>query len=113
MQFTTRVMENALVVTPNVKKIDATAVSAFKSFMLGLIKDGHDRLVLDLNAVEFMDSSGLAALLSCMKSLAQTDGKMALCRASETLRAMFRLTRFDRIFTISPSAEEAVRAVLD
>ncbi len=110
MQVETRMEGRVLVVKPLEGALDAHAAPGFKDRLAELIQAGHGRIVLDLEAVEFMDSTGLGALVACMKRLGGS-GSMALCGAREPVLQVLRLTRMDRVFPITNDAGEAIAAL--
>lgn len=70
-------------------------------------KNGPGRVVLDLARVQFLDSSGLGAIVAVKKLLAP-DQVLELSGLTPTVEKVFRLTRMDSIFTIHPTIEVAV-----
>lgn len=70
----------------------------------------NNKLVLDLSAVHFVDSSGLGAILSCLRQLTAKGGDLKLCGMSRPVRSLFELVRMEKIIDIFGSREEAVRA---
>ncbi len=95
------------VVVPSVKRLDAAVAPAFRQAVVDRVARGERRLVLDLRHVEFMDSSGLGALVAILKA-AGTQGAVALCHAGGAVRGLLTLTRMDRVFRIVPTREEAI-----
>ena len=73
-----------------------------------LIEDA--KVVFDMSTLRFVDSSGLGALLSCLRQLNSVGGDMNLCGMSKQVRALFELVRMHRIFDIFNTPEEAVRS---
>jgi anti-sigma B factor antagonist len=100
--------QDVTVVTPQVKRLDSAVAPAFKEAMLRVVQDGHKRLVLDLDKVDFMDSSGLGALISVLKSLGG-NGVLGICNLKGGVQSLFKLTRMDKVFSISASTAEAVQ----
>ena len=98
------------VLTLRVKRLDASVAPAFKQEVLNLIAEQENRLVLDLAGVEFIDSSGLGALVSVLKAIGG-NGALAVCNASSGVMSLFRLTRMDKVFALLPSRAEAVARV--
>lgn len=68
----------------------------------------NPQVILDMNHVEFLDSTGLGAILSCLRRAGETGGDMKLIGVSENVRSVFRITRMHRIFDIFESKEEAM-----
>jgi anti-sigma B factor antagonist len=57
--------------------------------------------------VQFLDSTGLGAIVSTLKRL-EGDGVMVICNAGEMVMDVFRLTRMDRVFPIVRTLDEAL-----
>jgi anti-sigma B factor antagonist len=91
-------------------QIDASSAGSFRDNILGKIEQGHKRIVLDLTKVDFIDSSGLGAIISALKHLGE-EGELAICGVNEPVMSLFRLTRMNRIFNIFDTQEEAVAAL--
>jgi anti-sigma B factor antagonist len=100
----------ALVIALNEDNLDASNVREFKDAIQALLHE-HDQVVLDLSAVRFVDSSGLGALISCMRQLSSRNGDFKLCSMSRPVRALFELMRMHRVFNIYESPEEALRSL--
>jgi len=98
----------AAVVVP-VDELDASNASELKRDIAPLLQ-ANTKVVLDLSRVRFMDSSGLGAMLSCLRQLSARKGDLKLCGMSKQVRGAFELVRLHRIFDIYPSRTEAVFA---
>ena len=110
MEIEERKIGEAWIVRPLEKRIDAASAPDFKEIILGQISRGHDRIVLDLSGVDFVDSSGLGAMVSCLKRIGDK-GDLVLFGLRDKVMSLFRLTRMDRVFQIFPSQEEAIRTL--
>ena len=99
--------ENILVVRVDEKRIDASKAPAFKDEMTRYIDAGQNQIVLDLSYVDFIDSSGLGALVSCLKRLGPR-GSLAVAGATGAVSRLFSLTRMDRVFALHPNVDSAV-----
>ncbi len=92
-------------------RVDAFNAPALRERLDGLLADGVARFVLDLARVPFMDSAGMAVLVGTMKQARQAGGDAKLVwPASDAAQRVLRLTRFDRVFDMSESAEAALAA---
>ncbi|MBU1358521.1 MAG: STAS domain-containing protein [Gammaproteobacteria bacterium] len=110
MELATRTDSTGIfVVALRVDNLDAGNVQEFKQRMQLLIQD-QDRVVLDLDGVNFIDSSGLGALISCLRQVNSRKGDMRLCNPSVTVQALFELMRMQRVFQIHASVTEAVES---
>ncbi|HTA40997.1 MAG TPA: STAS domain-containing protein [Bryobacteraceae bacterium] len=92
-----------------VDELDASNAGEFKRDIAPVLQSGA-KLVLDLSRLSFVDSSGLGAMLSCLRQLTARSGDLKLCGMSKQVRALFELVRMHRIFDIYGTREEAVGA---
>jgi len=102
--------ENILVVNPLESRLDAKMAVGFKDKMTSLIKEGNSQMVLNLSKVDFVDSSGLGAIVSVLKLMGR-EGQLVISGAQEKVMSMFKLTRMNRVFKVFDSEEEAIAAL--
>jgi anti-sigma B factor antagonist len=95
------------VVAPAGKRLDASAAPAFRQAVLQLVEAGDTRLVLDLAGLEFVDSSGLGAMVSVLKALGSR-GALVVCGVHGAVQSLFQLTRMDKVFVIVAGRDDAV-----
>lgn len=95
------------IVTVHETRIDASVAIRFKDRLREETRDGDGRVVLDLSKVDFVDSSGLGAIVAAMKQLG-TDRRLDLSGLTENVDKVFRLTRMNTIFNIHVSLESAL-----
>jgi anti-sigma B factor antagonist len=105
--LSTDLRNNVLVVRVEEKRIDASKAPAFKDQMTQCIESGQNQIVLDLSQVDFIDSSGLGALVTCLKRLGPR-GSLAVAGATGAVSRLFALTRMDRVFALHPNVDSAV-----
>lgn len=106
MQLETTTRNDALIVTTLMDRIDAAIAIQFKDDMREACDGGPGRVVLDLKGVNFIDSSGLGAIVATMKLLAPAQ-KLELANLSENVDKVFRLTRMDSVFAIHTNVDAA------
>jgi anti-sigma B factor antagonist len=90
-------------------RIDAAGAVAFKDEMVALKIHPQQRVILDLEAVEFLDSSGLGAVVAVMKAYGG-EKSLELAALSPIVEKVLRLTRMDQVFRIHGSADQALAA---
>lgn len=112
MKITTKTIHNGVVVHLNIDNLDASNAKEF-SLGMGPILNEHNSIILDMSSLEFVDSSGLGALLSCLRQQHASDGSLALCAISKPVRTLFELVRMHRVFDIYNTCDEAVLASAD
>lgn len=88
-------------------RIDAAVAIAFKDSVRDLTDDIDGDVILNLGAVDFIDSSGLGAIVAAMKQLGP-DRRLHLACLSPAVEKVFRLTRMDSVFTIHRSLDAAL-----
>jgi anti-sigma B factor antagonist len=92
---------DTVVVTPLETRIDARVANSFRDELARQIEQGNRKLVLNLVRVDFIDSSGVSALVSTLKRLGDT-GELKVCSLNRSVRSMFELTRLNRVIPITP-----------
>lgn len=107
MELSIRHDRDVLVVSALEKRLDAAGVLAFKDRLRAAVADATGRVVLDLGAVEFLDSSGLGAVVSARKFLV-AGAVLELAALTPAVERVFRLTRMDSVFTIHPALDDAL-----
>ena len=89
-------------------RIDAAGAIRFKERMREIIQEPSARVVLDLSMVDFLDSSGLGALVAVKKALGPIR-RLELSGLTVTVEKVFRLTRMDTVFIIHKTMPEGLR----
>ena len=95
---------DVLVVALRADRLDAANVRGFRERMQSLLP-GHPRVVLG-----FVDSSGLGALIACLRQAHAQQGDLRLCGLAPSVQALFELVRVHRVFHVHPARDEAVEA---
>jgi len=111
MRFQERKIGDVFVAKVLESRIAADVAARFKADLIEYVTEDHRKLVLDLSEVTFIDSSGLGALIACLKAIGD-DGEIALCGARETVASMFKLTRMNKVFRMFNTPEDAAAAFL-
>lgn len=109
MEIAAEKIGNVAVILVPVEELDASNAAEFKRDIAPMLQ-ANSQTVIDLSRVRFVDSSGLGAMLSCLRQVSARSGDLKLCGMSKQVRATFELVRMNRIFDIFPTREEAVRA---
>ncbi len=89
-------------------RLDASNAQTLKESLGQLIDGGTTQLVVDLNQVPFIDSAGLAALVSTLKATRRVGGNVLLSGVQPQARTVFSLTMLDQVFAIHPDVEAAL-----
>lgn len=98
--------ERLCIVTVHDARIDAAVALEFKERMRQMTEAAQRAVLLDLGHVNFIDSSGLGAIVSTMKYLSP-DRELVLAGLTPMVDRVFRLTRMDSVFAVYPTREAA------
>lgn len=110
MQLTNQVQgAGVLVIEIKEDNLDASNVREFRDTMQPLIKD-QTKVVLNMVNLKFVDSSGLGALISCLRDTNSRKGDFRLSNMSRPVLALFELMRMHRLFSIHETAEGAINS---
>ena len=93
-------------ITVNEARIDAAVAIQFKDSLRQLAGEEPPRIVLDMSQVQFLDSSGLGAVVAAMKQLGAAR-QLELAGLTPTVSKVFHLTRMNTVFTIHATAADA------
>ena len=96
-----------IAIKPLESRLDSALAPKFRAYVAELTEAHQKTLVLDLGDVEFMDSSGLGAVVGCYK-LTQSVGGLFVCNVRPQVKDIFRLTHMDRIFEVNDSFDDCV-----
>ena len=101
-------MNNEVKVVQPLGRLDVTTAADFRRQVsdIASIANPPKYLLVDLQEISFMDSSGLGALVSALKSIRNSKGDMVICGANEQVQMLFELTSMTKIFKIYATVDE-------
>lgn len=109
MELSYTINDGTLVVTPKIAALDARVSREFKEKITDLItSQSASNLVINLQQIQFVDSSGLGAFLAILKYIRSRGGEMKLSAMSKPVRMIFELVAMHKIFDIFDSIESAI-----
>lgn len=91
-------------------EIDVYTAPRLRDTITSLVAAGKYDLVIDLSAVEFLDSTGLGVLVGGLKKVRAHDGSLALVCNQDRLLKIFRITGLAKVFAIHADQESALSA---
>jgi anti-sigma B factor antagonist len=112
MQIDVAENNGATVIRPGDARVDLQVAGEFRTSLLEVIEFGHRKLVVDMSEVHFMDSSGLGALVSALKTLKllKGGGDIRLANVQPPVVALLEIIRLHRVFASYPSVDQAVQS---
>lgn len=102
--------ENAHTVIEVGGEIDVYTAPKLRDQITELVDEGKHHLIVDLEKVEFLDSTGLGVLVGGLKKVRAHEGSMSLVCTQERLLKIFRITGLGKVFSIHNSQSEAISA---
>ncbi|KQM38470.1 MULTISPECIES: STAS domain-containing protein [Microbacterium] len=101
--------DGGTVVIPRGRLTMVSAKSFRETVTAEIDRGAGEIVVVDLSQTEFVDSSGLGALVACLKTARQSGGDLRLAAPSEQVTMVLGLTNLDRVLRPRPSVDEALR----
>jgi anti-sigma B factor antagonist len=89
-------------------RLDVTGAPALKDAITEAVKNGKPRLVIDLEGVSFVDSTGLGSVIAALKLVRSSKGDLRLAAPNQQVRVVLELTTLDRVFPYFATVEEAL-----
>ena len=88
--------------------LDVATAPRLREQLVRLITDGRVRVVLDLDDVDFLDSTGLGVIVGVLKRARTHGGDLRLVCTKPAIRKVFEITALDRTMPLAESAEAAL-----
>ena len=91
-------------------EIDVYTAPRLRELLIELVNTGFYQLVVNMEKVEFLDSTGLGVLVGGLKRVRARDGSLDLVCTQERILKIFRITGLTKVFGIHDSVDEAIKA---
>lgn len=91
-------------------EIDVYTAPRLREAIVAAIDDGHTRLVVDVEKVEFLDSTGLGVLVGALKKVRADGGTLDIVCTQERILKIFDITGLDKVFGLHDSVSAAIAA---
>ncbi|WP_395399643.1 STAS domain-containing protein [Arthrobacter sp. UC242_113] len=88
-------------------RLNMVSAPKLREFVADVVASGSSRIVVNLEDTAFMDSSGLGALIGCLKAARQAGGDLRIAAVQPQVKMVLELTSMDRVLTSYATAEEA------
>ncbi len=89
--------------------MDAGNQNEFLDEMFPVLQE-NSKLILDMSEIQFADSSGIGAVLRCIRQMQTSGGTMKICCLTEPVRMAFELVQMQRLVDCFDSCDGAVKA---
>src|SRR3954467_7084798 len=109
LTLATNVVDGATIIAVG-GEIDVYTAPKLRDKITELVADGVYDIIVDMEAVEFLDSTGLGVLVGGLKKVRAHDGSLQLICTQDRLLKIFRITGLAKVFVIHDSADGALAA---
>ena len=89
-------------------EIDLYASPQLREKFDEMVEGGVKAIVVNLEKVSYIDSSGLATFIEAYQKLTAKEGKLILCHLTETVRSVFEIARLEDVLTLAGNESEAL-----
>ncbi len=90
--------------------IDSTNLEGFFKQVSAVFKGGANNIIMDLSHTTYISSGGLSVIADAFKKAGEHGGKLVIACASESIRELFKVIRFDRIIEFYPDLDSALES---
>lgn len=108
LEVQTRQAENGVTVVAPTGRLDVAGAPALKEAISEVARDGSPHIVIDMEGVTFVDSTGLGSVIAALKQVRSKEGQLRLAAPNQQVRVVLELTTLDRVFPYYATVEEAV-----
>jgi anti-sigma B factor antagonist len=88
-------------------EIDVYSAPRLRERLVELVSQGHRQIVVDLEAVDFLDSTGLGVLVGGLKRLRSHDGELSIVCSQSRILKVFEITGLTSVFRMAATVDEA------
>src|SRR5512143_4150929 len=92
-------------------EIDVYTAPKLREQLIDLVSSGAYHLIVDMEGVDFLDSTGLGVLVGGLKRVRAHDGSLRLVCTQERILKIFRITGLTKVFPIHTTVADAVQAI--
>lgn len=108
LEVQTRQVENVATVVAPTGRLDVAGAPALKEAISEAVKEGPRHIVIDMEGVSFVDSTGLGSVIAALKQVRGNQGELRLAAPNQQVRVVLELTTLDRVFPYYATVEEAL-----
>ncbi len=91
-------------------EIDVYTAPRLRQAIIDLVEGGARHIVVDMGAVDFLDSTGLGVLVGGLKRVKIQDGELSIVTSQDKILKIFDITGLNKVFSIHDSLDAAVGA---
>ena len=109
LEVQTRQVDSGATVVAPTGRLDVAGAPALKDAISEALKiSGQAKVVIDMEGVSFVDSTGLGSVIAALKQIRSSQGDLRLAAPNQQVRVVLELTTLDRVFPYYSTVEEAL-----
>lgn len=89
-------------------EVDVHTAPELDDALTAVVENGNYQIVVDLSAVDFLDSTGLGVLVKTLKRVREHSGSLAVVATTDRISKVFRITGLDTAISINPDLQSAL-----
>lgn len=110
MPIIEEIVDDVFVIIINMERATLREADELKNLINGKVEGGYRKVIIDITAVEFIDSTFLGVIVGSLKKVTKLNGDLKLVGFKPAVRSMFELTRLFRVFETFSDLQEAVKS---
>jgi len=111
LKMTTREVNGVTVLDLEGRIVLGEETTALREKVKSLVNEGNKKIIINLNNVTFIDSSGLGALVAAHSSAKSSGASLRLSNLGSKFNELLQITKLYTVFDVSDTEEDAVRAM--
>jgi len=108
LEIQSRQADNGVTVVAPTGRLDVAGAPTLKDAISEALKNGSPKVVLDMEGISFVDSTGLGSVIAALKQIRSSKGDLRLAAPNQQVRVVLELTTLDRVVPYYSSVEEAL-----
>lgn len=111
MKLNSREQDGVIILEPKGKIMGGPDATLLRENVRDLVNDNKKQIVIDLAGVDWMNSTGLGILISCLTTLKNAEGELKLANVTDKIRSLLTITKLVTVFDTYDSTDAAVAAL--
>ncbi len=110
MKLNSREQDGVVVLEPKGKIMGGPDATALKESIRDYVNANKKKVVIDLAEVDWMNSTGLGIMISCLKTVKEAGGDLKLANVTDKIKSLLTITKLVTVFDSFDSTDEAIKA---
>lgn len=108
LEVQTRQSDNGVTIVAPTGRLDVAGAPSLREAVSEAVRTGSPRVVIDMEGISFVDSTGLGSVIAALKQVRSREGELRLAAPNQQVRVVLELTTLDRVFPYYATVEEAL-----